>query len=820
MDELLRDLRFAARQLFKNKGFTVTVILTLALCIGANTTIFSVVNSVILRPLPFSEPDRLVRMWNSYPNAGAVRGSNSAPDYYDRRALTDVFEEVATYRGSGMSLDLGGTPQRVRAMRVTPSFFPLLRQGAALGRTFTEEEGELDNDQVVVLSSGLWDELYAGDRTVIGHELRLSGEVYTIVGVMPEAFAFLDDDVRLWVPDAFTAEQRQEYHDNNWNMIARLQPDATLQQAQQQIDALNEGNLDMIPGLRQVLIDAGFHTPVVFFQHDMVRNVRATLFLLWGGVLFVLLIGCVNLANLVLVRSTAQVKELATRFALGAGRWRVTRQMLTESVVINVIGGLLGLLFGWAGLRALATLGMEQLPRGAEITLDGTAVAWTVGLAALIGIVLGLIPVISVQRVNLASAFRDEGRSGTAGRGARLLRDGLVVAQVASALILLVGAGLLLASFRQVLSVDPGFDPEGVISATVVPPSARYEDSAALLIFAEETLQRVHQLPGVVDAAITSAIPFGGSYSDSVILAEGYVPAEGESLVSPDRTYVSARYFETLGIPLLEGRTFDHTDTEESLPAIVIDERLARKFWPDGDALGKRMYRPSSAEDLLDMSGATAMTVVGIVGRVRRSTLEDLGEVDVGAYYLPMKQSPFRGMDIIIKTAGDPTALVAPLRRAIAEIDPELPLFDTRTLQERIDESLRARRSPMMLALVFAAVALFLSAVGIYGVLAYLVSLRTREIGIRIALGSSSQRIFGLVLKEGMVMLAIGFALGLAGALALQRAISSQLFGVSATDPVVLATVLAVLAAVALIACAIPARRATRIDPVVALTSE
>ncbi len=820
MDELFRDLRFAGRQIIKNKGFAATAILTLALCIGANTTIFSVVNSVILQPLPFSEADRLVRTFNNYPNAGAARGSNGVPDYYDRRALTDVFEEVATYRWSGMSLDLGGTPQRVRSMYVTPSFFPLLREEAALGRTFTEQEGELGDDHVVVLSSGLRDELYGTERNAVGETLMMSGESYTVVGVMPESFAFLDNEVRLWVPDAFNAEQRRAYHDNSWNLIGRLQPGATLQQAQARIDALNEVNLDAIPGLREALINAGFHTSIVFFQQDLVRDVRGTLFLLWGGVLFVLLIGCVNLANLVMVRSTAQAKELATRFALGAGRWRVTRQMLTESVVINAIGGALGLFFGWAGLRALATLGMEELPRGAEITLDTTAVAWTAALAIAIGIVLGLIPVIGVLRVNLASAFREEGRSGTAGRGARLLRDGLVVVQVAFALVLLVGAGLLLASFRQVLSVDPGFEAEGVVSATVAPPAARYEDNAAILTFAQETIRSVKEIPGVVEAAITSAIPFGGSYSDSVILAEGYVPAPGESLVSPDRTSVSAGYFETLGIPLVEGRTFDSTDTEESLPSIVIDERLAQHFWPDGNALGKRMFRPSIAEDVLDMSGADMMTIVGIVGSVRRSTLEGLDELDVGAYYLPMMQNPFRGMDVTIKTEGAPTALVEPLRRAMTELDPELPLFDVRTLQERIDESLRGRRSPMLLALVFAGVALFLASVGIYGVLAYLVSLRTREIGIRIALGSGSPSIFGLVLKEGVAILAVGFTAGLAGTLALTQALESQLFGVSATNPIVLATVLVVLAAVALIACVIPARRATLIDPMVALTSE
>jgi predicted permease len=818
--ELFRDFRFAARRLFKDRGYAVTAILTLALCIGANTAIFSVVDAVVLQPLPFDQPERLVRMFNSYPNAGAERGSNSAPDFYDRRALTEVFEEVAEFQGTGASMELDGVPQQVSGWNVTPSFFNVLRVEPEMGRAFTEAEGEIGAEDVVILSHGLWQQLYGDDRTVIGRTLRLSGEPATIVGVMGEGFVFLNPDVRMWRPQRFTEEQRQEYHSNSWNMIARLQPGVTLEQAQQRIDALNEANLDKTPALRQAVIDAGYHTPVMFLQQDMVRNVRATLFLLWGGVGFVLLIGCVNLANLVMVRSSARAKDLATRLALGAGRWQVTRQALAESLITAAVGGTLGVLFAWAGLRGMGAMGFDDLPRASEVSLDASALAWTAGLAALIGLLLGLIPMVAVFRTRLTAAFRDDDRAGTAGRRSRLLRDGLVVVQTAFALILLVGAGLLLASFRQVLAVDPGFEPQGVLSATASPPSSRYENRAALFTFADELLAAVRALPGVEAAGLTSSIPFAGNYSDSVILAEGYVPAPGESLISPDRTQVSAGYFETMQIPLIRGRTFNETDLEDSQPVIVIDQKLADKFWPDGDALGKRMFRPDNVEEILDPTGATMLTVVGIVGGVRRQTLEDLGEIDVGAYYLPMKQNAFRTMGLVVRTAGDPNAQVAPLRRIVAEIDPELPLFGVATMQERIDDSLRGRQSPMFLALVFAGLALFLAAVGIYGVLAYLVSLRTREIGIRMALGSNRGDIFRLVLREGVAIIATGFVLGLIGAVALQRAIESQLFGVSVLQPGVLAAVLAVLAAVGLAACAIPAQRATRIDPVSALSGE
>jgi predicted permease len=717
-------------------------------------------------------------------------------------------------------MELDGVPQQVSGWNVTPSFFNVLRVEPEMGRTFTEAEGEVGAEDVVILSHGLWQQLYGNDRTVIGRTLRLSGEPATIVGVMGEDFVFLNPDVRMWRPQRFTEEERQQYHSNSWNMIARLQPGVTLQQAQQRIDALNEANLDKTPALRQAVIDAGYHTPVLFLQQDMVRNVRATLFLLWGGVGFVLLIGCVNLANLVMVRSSARVKDLATRLALGAGRWQVTRQALAESLITAGAGGALGLLFAWAGLRGMGAMGFDDLPRASEVALDGTALAWTAGLAALIGVVLALIPMVAVFRTRLTAAFRDDDRAGTAGRRSRLLRDGLVVVQTAFALILLVGAGLLLASFRQVLAVDPGFEPQGVLSATASPPTARYENRAALFTFADELLAAVRGLPGVQEAGLTSSIPFAGNYSDSVILAEGYVPAPGESLISPDRTAVSADYFEAMQIPLIRGRTFNDSDVEDSQPVIIVDQTLADKFWPDGDALGKRMFMPDNVEDILDPTGATMMTVVGVVGGVRRQTLEDLGEIDVGAYYLPMKQNAFRTMGLVLRTAGDPNAQVAPLRRIVAEIDPELPLFGVATMQERIDDSLRGRQSPMFLALVFAVLALFLAAVGIYGVLAYLVSLRTREIGIRMALGSDRVNIFRLVLREGVVILAGGFVLGLIGAVALQRAIESQLFGVSVLQPGVLAAVLAVLAVVGLAACAIPAQRATRIDPVSALSGE
>lgn len=822
MGTFLRDLRFALRQLFKHKAFLFTAVPTLALCIGANTTIFSVVNSVILRPLAVPEPDGVVTMWNAYPKAVGTdtSGGNGAPDYFDRRALTDVFETVAAYNGRDHNVGGPGAPQRIPGLTVTPSIFPLLRASASLGRTFTEAEAEPGQDRVVMLSHGFWREAFGGDPGVVGRELRLDDRAYTIVGVMPQEFQFFsfrDQEPRLFTPLAFTPEQRQEYHSNSWSMVARLQPGATLAQAQARVDALNQRNMDRLPDLKPLLLDAGFHTPVRFFHGELVRDIRGILFLLWGGVTCVLLIGAVNVANLVLVRATARGRELATRVALGASSARIAGQMLTESLLLAVFGGALGLLVGWAGLAGLDALGIGTLPRAGEVQLDSAAVVFTIGIALLVGVLVALLPAARILRVSPTSVLRDEGRSGTASRGVRLARQALVVTQVATALVLLAGAVLLLASFRELLAIDPGFEPRGVLTAAVDLPDSRYEDEAARRSFAERALARLRRLPGVERAGIAGQIPFGDDQSNSVIFAEGYVPRPGESAVSPSQSVVTPGYFEVMGIRIIEGRGFDERDTPKSGRVIVIDERLAKRFWPEGGAIGRRMWRPTSVDDFRDPSKASYFDIVGVVASVQMRGL--LSPADqVGAYYFPYTQDPDDDFVLAVRTAGDPERLMSSVRRAMTEIDPELPIFDVRTMQERISRSLTDRRTPMLLTLGFGVLALLLATIGIYGVLASIVQQRTREIGIRMALGSDRSAIFRLVLREGAIMLAVGLLGGLAGIVALRRAIESQLHGVSPFDPAVLALVVFVMVAAAVAACIVPAHRATRVDPVSALT--
>jgi predicted permease len=813
MDALLLDLKYGVRSLWRDKGFALTVLLTFSVCIAANAALFAIVNSVILRPLPVAEANSILILSNEYPKAGVSGTYNSSSgDYYDRLREMPVFESQAIFRPRDQTVELNGSPQRIRGMLVTPSWFGLLRVSPALGRIFTQEEGEVGADQEVILSHGLWQQLYAGDKSALGRDLRISGRPFKIVGVMPPNFSFVDPDVRLWMPLAFTAEQKTVHHSNNWYHIGRLKPGATLQQAQAQVNALNNENLDRFPEFKELLINAGFHTIVRPLQDMLTAGVKRTLYLLWGGAFLVLLIGGLNIANLALARLALRRKELATRIALGAGRVQLVRQLILENLGLALLGGIGGIVLGAGLLRTLTAIGLEHFPRAVVV------VSLALSLAA--GLFVGHFPIAGISNISINDALHEDSRTGTTGKKSRGVRQLLVAAQIGFAFALLVGAGLLLASFRLLSQVDPGFNSKDVLTASVALPRSRYPKPEVLRDFMNRALPAVRAIPGVSLAGATEVIPLGGDHNDSVILAEGYQMKPGESLISPLDISVTPGYFEAMGITMVRGRSFDERDNETAPRVVIVDERLAQHFWPDRDPLGRRMYMPSDAKDLLKIDEHTVwLIVVGVARTLRYENLDGSG-APVGAYYFPNSQQPASGFTFALKSTADQASTIRALRTEISRLDPDLAVFDVHSMSDRIDLSLASRRTSMVLANTFGGVALFLAALGIYGVLAYLVARRTREIGIRVALGSTGAGILKLVLREGFQLVSIGLVLGVIGATSLQKAVASEIYGVRPLDPFVLASVMALLAIVALAACAVPARRAMRVDPMVALRSE
>ena len=819
--DLIRDIKQGLVSLRRDRGFAVTVVLTLAIGIAAYTATFAIVDSVLLRPLPGPHSEAIVQMSNLYPKAlvGDV-GNSSAPDYYDRLRAVTALEEQAMYQEGETTLGISGTPQQVPHMVVTPSFFKLVGIFPALGRAFTADEGEIGNEHRVILSDALWRQLYGGDPSAVGRDLRLGGTPFTVVGVMPKGFVFVDPKVRLWVPLAFTAEQKTQYHSNGWVSIGRLKPGATVKQVQMQVNALNAANLERMPEFREILVNAGFYTKVEKLQSTLVKEVEGALYMLWAGAVFVLLIGGLNIANLALARSSVRSKETATRLALGASRAQIARQSIVENSLVAWFGGLAGVLLGLALLRGVAAIGLDRFPRAEEVRADGTVILVSLGLALAVGVLVGLVPFFGAFKINLSGVLRDSGRTGTSNVRIRRLRQALVSAQIGLAFLLLAGAGLLLASFRHLLAVDPGFTAKGVVTASTNAPKSRYPDDGAVWALVGRTMATVRQLPGVAEAGATSAIPFSGGFESGVVVAEGYVMKPGESMLAPPYLSVTPGYFQAMKVKLVRGRYFEERDNENAPPVIIVDERLAHRFWPNGDPIGQRIYKPQNTEELSHPGPKTRWyRVVGVVRTVRLADLAGTGSEN-GTYYFPYAQNPTRTFTFAIRTAGDVGGVARMMHTTLAQIDPELALFDVRTMDERAALSMSSRRTALMLALAFGGLALFLSAIGIYGVLAYLVAQRRREIAIRMALGSTAAGVVRMVLREGLTLVAIGLAAGFVGAAALEKGVASQVYGVRPSDPLVIGGVCAMLVAIALAACAAPARRATQIDPIEVLRYE
>jgi len=803
----MQDLRYAIRTLLKQPVFTLVAVATLALGIGANTAIFSLLYQTLLRPLPYAEADRLVFVWNTYPLMGLPQASVSIPDYLDRRAQAPAVEDATLFHSGDFNLAAEGRPERVRGLVATPTFFSTFGRAPVLGRGFTEGEATPGQDKVVVLTHGLWTARFGADPGLVGREIRLNGEPYEVVGVLPADFEMPSRDVQLVVPFAFTPAQMsdQERGREFSAMVARLAPGATIDELNAQMKTIVDRNLERLPSSRTFVETSGFTGYAVGVREQMVGEVRTPVLVLQASVLVVLLIACANVANLLLMRATGRYRELAIRTTLGAGHWRLVRQLLTEGLVLALAGGLAGLALGVAGLRGLVALTADRLPAMAGASLDPAVLAFTLGLTLATGLVFGLVPGVAAARGNTSEMLKDDSARGSAGRGTGVTRATLVVAETALALMLLVGAGLLVKSFAHLQDVDPGFAPDNVLTAQIGLPAARYPDAAARGAFWSRLVDRVSALPGVTAVGLTSNVPFNGRVSSGSYSIVGYTPGPNEARPHGRQEVVGGDYFAVMRIPLVAGRVFTAGDTGDAPPVVVIDQYLADRYFAGRDPLGQQISR----------GGPTPFTIVGVVGTINAI---DLGEpVAKERIYYPVAQTPLAGMGLVVRTAVDPFSLVAQVRAAVEAIDPEQPIYDVRSMDQWMARSLEGRRTPMLLLALFGLVALALSAIGIYGVLAFAVAQRARELGIRQALGADRRAILALVLGQGLRTAGLGVAIGLAGALALTQYLQSLLFGVEVRDVAVFGWVTTLLLAVAVLACTVPARRATRIEPVEAL---
>ncbi|HKA20040.1 MAG TPA: ABC transporter permease [Blastocatellia bacterium] len=812
MESLWLDLRYGLRMLVRNPSFTIISAGVLAIGIAASTAIFTVVNAVLLRPLPYVEPDRLLLVQESLPKLYLRTGAVSGAEYWDYKETNQVFSDIGCYTTQSFNLTGNGEATRIHAARMSPSLIPMLGVAPKIGRSFTEDEDGAGANAVVLLSERLWRTRFGSDNAIEGKSLKLDEKPYTVIGVMPAKFQFPSNDntfsesVDLWVPMAMTDEERKGRANSfDFSVIGRLKPGVTIEQARADIESVAERMQQQYPNVYKgnIEIAAG----VIGLEQEMVQPVRTVLLVLFGAVGLVLLVGCANVANLLLARSQTRMKEIAIRTAIGASSRRLIRQLLTESVLLAILGGGLGLLLASWAVDLIVRFGPDNLPRLQEVSLDTRVLLFALAVSVLTGVIFGLAPAIQCSRVDLNETLKESGGRGSGGLASKRMRGALIVFETASAIVLLIGAGLLIYSFVRLLRVPPGFNPEGAVIARTSMPAERYPKIELGKSMYKRALEQIGSLPGVEAVSVASNLPLADNWT------VGFrIEGEDQSTYhSAGNTWVSNDYFRAMGIQLLSGRTFNDDDREGGLPVLVINQAMARKFWPGEDPLGKRIRWGGW--------GVEWLTVIGVVADVRASSLE---KEPAPSSYMPIFQIPRtrRNVVFVARTSGDANSLMSSIRERLRSVDEELPVYDVRTLTSVISESVSQRRFAMLLISIFAGVALMLASVGLYAVMSNLVAQRTREIGIRIALGASRVDVLGLVLRQGALLTLIGVALGLLCSFALTRTIKSLLFGVSSTEPIVFIVIPVLLVGVALTACLVPARRATKVDPMVALRYE
>ena len=814
MESLFKDIHYGIRSLAKRRAFTAIAIITLALGIGANTAIFSVINAVLLRPLPFQNSEELVTLWERNPKQGYEQNPPSAGTYVDWREQNRVFKQMAIYVPSRrFNLSLGDQAESIQGAVVSTSLFELLGVRADLGRTFSAEEEQPGHDQVALISHNLWQRQFAADRNVVGRTITLDSRPYTVVGVMPDGFQFPGGSgtvlriftpavAELWVPLSFDADALAQRSSHSLNAIGRLKPGITVGQATAEMDAIQQRIEQQYPTFY-----VGSHVKVVPLAEQIVGTTRRPLLVLWGAVAFVLLISCANVANLLLSRSSSRKKEFALRAALGASRIRIIRQLLTESLLLSLTGGIAGILLAAWGVQVLSTIVPLDFPRRSEIAIDGWVLGFTLLISVLTGIIFGLAPAIQSTKMNLTDALKAGGKNSTTSSNRHGLRSLLVMSEMALALILLIGAALMIQSFLRLRHVGAGFNPDNVLTMELSLPRDSYPRERRTAFF-QQLLERAQSVPGVQVVAAAKHLPLSGDNMNFAFDVEGRPFPPGKS-PGADCRFVTSDYFEALRIPLINGRVFTESDSLQGPPVLLINKAMADRFFPNEDPIGKRLE--------LGINNFAGQ-IVGIVGNVKHVGLD--AEVN-HEIYLPYSQAPFAtDMTLLVRTSGNPLSVAGAMRSELKALDNQVSISKVRTMDTIAGESVAQPRFRTLLLGLFGITALLLATVGIYGVMSYTVSQRTQEIGIRMALGAQVADVRRLVMKNGMTLALIGVAIGLAGAFGLTRLLGSLLFGISATDATTFVAISAGLGVIALMACYIPARRATKVDPLVALRYE